>query len=140
MTIQPSILIWTLICFAVLMLVLDRLLFRPMLSFMDKRNEKIAAAKQKKSENERRIQEADASIMERRKLAIEKLNEARTKENETAHKTAAEMINKAVRDSASETEAFGEELVHEKEILMKELDEGVDGIARAFADKLVSHS
>ena len=45
MTIQLPILLWTLITFALTMLVLQKLLFRPMLSFMDKRQEKIDRAK-----------------------------------------------------------------------------------------------
>lgn len=45
MSIQISITVWTIICFVVLMLILDRLLFRPLLSFMDKRREKIDGAK-----------------------------------------------------------------------------------------------
>lgn len=140
MTIQPSILIWTLICFAVLMLVLDRLLFRPMLSFMDKRNEKIAAARQKKSENERLIHEAETVLWERRKLAAERLDMARETENEAARRKALEIISKAAHDSAADTEAFGEKLANERAALMKELNAGVDDIAKAFADKLISHS
>ena len=41
MNIQPSVIIWTIICFFVLMLVLDRLLFRPMFAFMRARRKKI---------------------------------------------------------------------------------------------------
>ena len=39
MNIQPSVIIWTIICFFVLMFVLDRLLFRPMFAFMRVRRE-----------------------------------------------------------------------------------------------------
>lgn len=140
MTIQPSILIWTLICFAVLMLVLDRLLFRPMLSFMDKRNEKIAAARKKKSENERLIHEAETALDERRKLAAERLDMARETESEAAHRKALEIMSKAAHDSDADTEALGEKLANERAALMKELNTGVDDIAKAFADKLISHS
>ena len=51
LTIQPSVFIWTLICFCLLMLILHRLLFRPMLSFMDARRARIdrAAARQEAS-------------------------------------------------------------------------------------------
>ena len=45
-TIQVSILLWTILCFTALMVILDRLLFRPLLGFMDKRREKIDGAKQ----------------------------------------------------------------------------------------------
>jgi len=70
MTIQPSILLWTLISFCLLMLILDRLLFRPMLSFMDARNERIEAAMRKKDENERALSEAEAELAARREQAL----------------------------------------------------------------------
>lgn len=44
-TIQISILLWTILCFTALMVILDRLLFRPLLGFMDKRREEIDGAK-----------------------------------------------------------------------------------------------
>ena len=45
MYVQISVTVWTILCFLVLMLVLDRLLFRPLLALMDKRREKIESAK-----------------------------------------------------------------------------------------------
>ena len=45
MTIQVSVLIWTVITFCVLMFCLNRFLFKPLLSLMDAREEKIADAR-----------------------------------------------------------------------------------------------
>ena len=42
MTIQPSVVIWTVICFAALYFILKYLLFDPVLKVMDKREKKIA--------------------------------------------------------------------------------------------------
>ena len=44
MTIQINILIWTVICFCAFMLILWRLLLKPMLAFMDARKARIAHA------------------------------------------------------------------------------------------------
>jgi len=44
-TIQISILLWTILCFTALMVILDRLLFRPLLGFMDQRKQKISSAR-----------------------------------------------------------------------------------------------
>ena len=49
MSIQVSVLIWTMINFFVLMLLLDRLLFQPLLRFMDARREKIDNAREAKA-------------------------------------------------------------------------------------------
>ena len=48
MTIQPSVLIWTIICFCLMMVILNKLLFKPLLSFMDARNDRIARARVRK--------------------------------------------------------------------------------------------
>ena len=45
MTIQPNILIWTILCFCAFMLILWRLLLKPLLGFMDARDARIARAR-----------------------------------------------------------------------------------------------
>ena len=45
MNIQLNILIWTVICFCVFMLILWRLLLKPLLAFLDSRNARIAHAR-----------------------------------------------------------------------------------------------
>ena len=73
MTIQISVVIWTIICFVLLMLILNNLLFKPVLDIMDKRREKIAAAKAKKAERESLIAENERLVAE--KKAEHKANE-----------------------------------------------------------------
>ena len=51
MTIQLSVTLWTILCFLALMVILDRLLFRPMLSFMDARRARIEAARAVREES-----------------------------------------------------------------------------------------
>ena len=62
MSIQPSVVVWTVICFVLLMIILKNLLFKPVLEVLDKRKEKIDAASKKlrdiesiTAENERRL-------------------------------------------------------------------------------------
>ncbi len=71
MTIQPSVTLWTILCFIALMLILDRLLFRPLLSFMDKRQEKIDKAQAEK-DAARREREDALRQMDEDRLAAEK--------------------------------------------------------------------
>lgn len=79
MTIQLPVIIWTVICFSALYLILKYLLFKPVISFIDKRNEKIEAfdnrQKEIELENEQRKLEQAA---EREKLILE--SEKRAKE------------------------------------------------------------
>ena len=59
MTIEPSLIGWTVLCFLALMLILKKLLFQPMLTFMDARNAKIEDARKAK-EDARAAYEAEA--------------------------------------------------------------------------------
>lgn len=65
MTIEPSLIVWTVLCFLALVLILKKLLFGPMLSFMDARSAKIEAARKAR---EAAAAERDAEM---RRLAAE---------------------------------------------------------------------
>ncbi len=80
MSVQLSVVIWTVINFCILMLVLWKLLFKPTLAFMDKRAEKIRRVRDEKAELEA------ASAAEAAKAAAES---AGKKEREAAAKAAA---------------------------------------------------
>lgn len=138
MTIQPSILIWTLISFCLLMLILDRLLFRPMLSFMDARNERIEAALKKKEDDERAVAEAEAELAARREQALVRRAEMAETEIADAKVRAKRMIAKAETDRETRVEVCRNEITLKNRELEAGLDEGVDRLAKAFADKLVS--
>ncbi|MBQ6507867.1 MAG: hypothetical protein IJI07_00185 [Flexilinea sp.] len=72
MTIQISLVIWTVIGFVTLSLILNKFLFKPLLSLMDARNEKI-----RKAEEERKAAiEREEKIRKARELS----NQARIKE------------------------------------------------------------
>lgn len=138
MTIQPSILIWTLISFCLLMLILDRLLFRPMLSFMDARNERIAAAQTKKEEDERALSAAEAELSERREAARVRRTEMAGAELADAKIRAKGMLAKADAERESRVETCKNELVLKSRELEDGLEMGIDRLAKAFADKMVS--
>lgn len=138
MTIQPSILIWTLISFCLLMLILDRLLFRPMLSFMDARNERIAAAQTKKEEDERALSAAEAELSERREAARVRRTEMAGAELADAKVRAKGMLAKADAERESRVETCKNELVLKSRELEDGLEMGIDRLAKAFADKMVS--
>lgn len=72
MTIQISLVIWTIIGFVTLSLILNRFLFKPLLRVMDERNEKIKTAEEnRRTELERR---------EKTQKALEISNAAREQE------------------------------------------------------------
>ena len=54
MNFQLSVIIWTVICFLILMAILKNLLFEPVLKVLDGRKEKLEAARAKRAETEKK--------------------------------------------------------------------------------------
>ena len=79
MNIQPSVIVWTVICFLLLMVVLKNLLFKPVLFVLDARKKKIEDAEQKLRDIERITAENERSIAEK-KARAEAENEILVKE------------------------------------------------------------
>ena len=140
MTIQLPVLLWTVICFVLLMLILSRLLFRPLLTFMDRREEKIRSASRKLEEMEAARQDAE-----------EKLARFREEEAERTGRRAKEVIAEAERDAAAILATAAEEqkkalencrasMADEREKVAKAAEAGEDKLARAYLSALLDSS
>ena len=138
MTIQPSVLVWTVICFCLLWLILRNLLFRPMLRFMDERNARIARAEAKKHADEQRLAEAEAAEAEARAAAEAERAEARKKNRAEAEHAAAASVAEAQKAAFAEKEACRAVLADEKVTVSEALDARLDALAKAFADQMLS--
>ena len=139
MNIQPSVLIWTVICFCAFAFIINTLLFKPVLKIMDKRREKIEKAKsdsaafeKKMAENQKALEEqrlkAKQELAERQKAVISEFEEKSEAELKNMH---AEMQN-ALLDKRSE-------LLAEKEQNQAIVFDKMDDFVAAFTDKLISY-
>ena len=138
MTIQPSVIIWTVICFCLLMLILDRLLFRPILKFMDARQEKIDLAAKKRERDQQALAEANAALEERSRRNAE-LTASRVREECAAARAAADLeLAEARKRSAQETETKKAEITEESRTFDRNLENGLEALAQAFVAKFVS--
>ena len=138
MTIQLSVLLWTVITFCLFILVINKLLFRPMLAFMDQRKARIDAAAQKKAAY-------DSALAER----AQKLEAFHTEESRYAAQCARDELDLAQRDAdavigeaatvrmrkISEQKA---ELGIEHHEIEEILDARVEELAAAYISTLVS--
>lgn len=138
MTIQLPIILWTLITFALFMLILQKLLFKPMLSFMDKRQEKIdhakeilvsRAAEQKKAEEETEANRREAQHRNA-EIAAQEIREAKDRADRIVKKAASE---KEITLAACRRES----LYREKE-LSDTLNAHMDTLAHALCDRIRS--
>lgn len=136
MTIQISVTVWTILCFIALMLILDRLLFRPLLGFMDKRREKIEGAKQvretalrqRQEEILRREEEAAAAKKQAMLDGAAALEE--TKE-EYARRTAGKKAENERRIAA-----LREELDRESGAILAAEEPRADELVAAIAERV----
>lgn len=138
MTIQPSVLIWTIICFCLLMVILNKLLFQPILQVLDDRQARIEAAREK----QRRDQESYEQAMFA--LEAKQTEEDRARALEAAQRVAqareqAEaQIAAAKRKQEQALADYEEALKQERCVLKSKLDAGVDSLAIASANRLAS--
>ena len=72
MNIQISVVIWTVICFALLMVILRNLLFKPLLKVMDERSVRLENARKKKSEIDEAIREQEEKLCQQQTDYLEK--------------------------------------------------------------------
>lgn len=137
MSIQLPVVIWTIINFALLCVILEFLLFKPMYAFMHARKEKLESARAKRAEAEK---EFDARAEQRNataKAMAMKLANDRDKAIEYARTKALERMAQAVDEAAADREKgiqLNEEAIHASR---EQLDGAIDTLARAFADRLV---
>ena len=134
MTIQPSVSIWTVICFIVLMLVLDRLLFRPLLDFMDRRREKINGAKLARQtalrEREEELQRRGEEYAAAKKQAMQ---EASAALEDTRREYAAKAAEKKA-DNERRLAELRAELDRESETILAAAEPRMDELVQAVAE------
>ncbi len=139
MNIQPSVMIWTVICFILLMLILKNLLFTPVLKVIDSRKEKIEAARKKKQ----LIDELTAENEER--LAKEKILAAQEQEVQTKSKIqqiqlqGKKDIQAAQRQRLSDVNEYRENISEEYDKIVHSVAPEMETAASIFAKNIISH-
>ena len=137
LTIYVSEIIWTVVCFLVLLVVLKKLLFDPILTFMDAREEKLAHAR-KAGENANAARaDADAALAEARRKdradANALLSEARARDEQAR----AEAVS-AVKQETAQTMKQARAELREAELREREqLEAKAPELAGALADALL---
>lgn len=138
MTIQPSILIWTIICFCLLMVILNKLLFRPILKVLDDRQARIDAAREKQ---QRELESYRQGMLALEAKQTEKMK-ARALETAQqvaqAREQAEAQLAEASRKQEQALADYEETLKQERCALKSKLDAGVDSLAIASANRLAS--
>lgn len=136
MTIQISVIIWTVICFVALYFILNNLLFKPLLTVMDKRREKSEKAEHERElarlEVEKKRAETAASIEAEHDR---KLMEAKA-ETEKIRFEGKQKLEEAKKNRVAKVEEHRLKAETEFASDMETAKTGIDGIADVFLEKL----
>ncbi len=138
MSIQPSVIVWTIVCFLLLMVILKNLLFKPVLNILDSRKEKIDAAENKLKEiesvtmeNERRLHDAkervEAESVAQAKLMVQQIQSNGKKEIELAQ-----------RKCLSDIETYRKDITEEYDKIVYSVAPKMETAAAIFAKKIIS--
>lgn len=138
MTIQISVLLWTVITFCILMFFLNKFLFKPLLAFMDAREQKIASARERREKAALALETAEREAEERRRAAEKQARDAAAAAILDAKRLAAKQTAEAENRYALLLEQRRSEMETEKRELQQNLDAGMDDLVTAFVQKLVS--
>ena len=132
MTIQISLVIWTIIGFITLSFILNRFLFKPLLKVMDERNEKIKTAEAKR--------QTELEYREKQLKALEIANRAREQEAQKAaeselakeRKKTEEIIADKMAEYDAELEKIREKYEADTKAAESNLSESIDKLALKY--------
>ncbi len=138
MSIQISVIIWTVICFLLLMLILHNWLFKPVLEVMEKRRNRIEKAKEKQLLAQRLSVEHEKMLQEQ-KIAFEKEQKANADvEIERIQADSKKAVESARAMRLSTYETYREECAKEYSRIIAAAEKSTEQIAEIFADRLIN--
>ena len=139
MSIQISVVVWTLICFAALYLVLRNLLFKPMLSVMDQRKKKIEDASAAKEEAERLLEKKRLEALAEQEALSRKAAEEEKLEAEKVRLEGKKLLEDAKRERITIVEDYRAKTEADYETDMATAAAELDTIADRFLARLLEN-
>lgn len=138
MNIQVSVMVWTVICFLLLVLILQKLLFAPMLRMMDARTARIAAAKKRHEDNENAEKAAKAAADEALRESTVKAKNDAERMIVQGQEEADRLLAAARTEEQNECERYAKSLDTEKSALSAEVAGEAEKLAALFVSRLTS--
>ena len=139
MSFQPSIMVWTVICFLVLMLILKNLLFTPVLKVIDSRNEKIQAANKRKQDMQTHADEQKARQAKEIALAQELRSKEAKQKFQELQLQSQKKIEAAHRQCLADIEKYKESVTDERNKIVSSVAPEMETAAALFARNILLH-
>lgn len=136
MTIEPSLIVWTVLCFLALMVILKKLLFQPMLALMDARSAKIEAARKAKEQARAEHDEKLRRMQDEHAAQAAQLHASGEAALERAHE---EFLRRSAEKRSEITRRLEENhsaLVEESERIARELEPQLSDVALDLVNHL----
>lgn len=138
MNIQISVVLWTIICFVLLMVILHYLLLKPLLAHLDKRKARIDNAKNKQLNDNKLIADLTENAEKSAKLAQEQaFIDAQKRVSEKQAQAESDLAD-ASRNEHNKTTEFKLALENEKVQLEDTLNNNASRLAQLFISEFVS--
>lgn len=138
MSIQISVIIWTVICFLLLMLILHNWLFKPVLEVVEKRRNRIEKAKEKQLEIQRLSAEHESMLAEQKKTFLKEQKAKADMEIEKIQADSKKSVDSARTVRLNTYETYREECAKEYSRILSNAEKSTEQIAEIFADRLIS--
>ncbi len=139
MNIQPSVMVWTVICFLILTVILKNLLFTPVLKMIDSRREKIQAAEKKKEDIEKLILEHKIQEEKEKALVEEKSRKETKQKLEQLQLQSKKEIEAAQRQCLADVQKYKEGISDEYDKIVYSVAPKMETAAALFAKNMISH-
>ncbi len=136
MTIEPSLIVWTVLCFLALLLILKKLLFQPMLTFMDARNAKIEAGRKAKERSRADYEAETRRLAEERAAQDAQLRQSGAEALERAQEELLRRTAEKRAEAAQRLEENRAALAEESERISSELEPQLSDLALDLVNHL----
>ena len=135
--VEPGLMIWTVVTFLVLLLLLKTFVWKPLLTALDEREERIRrsveGAEQARQEAEQLLAQHKEQVANAEAEARDIIRQGR----ELAERTREELVQKTQYDSQRMIEQARRAIQQEKEVALTELREEIADLAIQAAEKIV---
>lgn len=140
LSVNPGLIIWTIIIFVLLLVLLRKIAWKPLLGALTSREESIKNsldnAEKLKKEAEELIEQNKKNLAEANAKSMEIINQAK----EVANKLGDELKQKANEDAHKIIEQAKAEIEQQKNSAMDDLKDKISDIAIEAAEKIISES
>ena len=140
LSINPGLIVWTIITFSALVVILRMFAWKPMLEALHKREENIRLslerAEQAKHEAERLIEENRKQLARAEENARKVINEGRS----LAEKLKSEIVDKANQQAVKMVDQAKQEIERDKELALSQLRSEVANLAINAAERILGEA